>query len=76
MLIVQSNVANKIKPLNIKKSMTISVVPETLSPYTEWFRENSLIKTRNFATLILWLIFPSKVLAKSLKLHKRLKLIR
>ena len=59
MLIVQSYVANKIKPLNIKKSMTISVLPETLSPYTEWFRENSLIKTRNFATLILTFLLPS-----------------
>ena len=55
-----SDEGNKRKPLNVKKSMTISFIPETLSPTYRMVSEKfTLIKTRNFATLILTFLLPS-----------------
>ena len=64
------------------KGITVSVIFETLSQYTEWFRRNSFPKTRNFTEnewlidffatqqfrSFWWLTFPWK-------LHKLLNLI-
>ena len=48
--------ANKIKTLiEYWKGITVSVICENWVQYIEWFRRNSLLKTRNFTENV-WLI--------------------
>ena len=84
-----SDDANEIKPLNIERAYTVSVISENLSPIPHMVSEkfsskNSKILQTMYGSLTFlphkfcsfsWLIFPSVLHAKSLKLHKFLNLI-
>ena len=79
-----SDNANKIKTLNIERASQFQLSLKIWGQHTEWFRRNSLLKTRNFTENVWlinffatqqfcrfwWLIFLSILLAKSWKLHK------